>query len=64
MRLEDITDIVYDTLMENKQWPQLDIDKVDDPEVDSKDGLIKFTYLGPDGIWITVKMLITVGLPG
>lgn len=34
MTVKEITNLVYDTLMQNKQHPQLDADKVDNQEVD------------------------------
>ena len=41
---KEITDIVYDTLMQNKQHEQLNLDKVEDPVVDRKRGWITFDY--------------------
>ena len=40
----EITNIIYDTLMQNKQHKQLDLSKVDNQEVDAKDCKILFDY--------------------
>lgn len=44
MNQQEITDIVYDTLMQNRQHPQLDLSIVDNQEVDKKGGVIFFEY--------------------
>ena len=44
MDSKEITDIIYDTLMQNKQHEQLNLDKVEDPVVDRKRGWITFDY--------------------
>jgi hypothetical protein len=44
MTQQEITDIIYDTLMQNMQYKQLDLNIVDNQEVDSKGGLILFDY--------------------
>ena len=44
MDSKEITDIVYDTLMQNKQHRQLELDSVENPEVDRKRGWITFDY--------------------
>lgn len=41
-----VAELVYDTLMQNIQYPQLDLDRVIEPEYDMTTGLIKFTYNG------------------
>lgn len=48
MTLEEITDVIYDTLMENKDKPYeaLDLSKVENQEVDADGGLIMFDYKG------------------
>ena len=59
---EEITNIIYDTLMQNKKPPYVafDVSKVDNQEVDSKDGLITFTY---GDIWVGMVVLVKDGLP-
>lgn len=46
MSLKEMTDIIYDTLMENKKPPYeaLDLSKVEDQQVDAVGGLITFDY--------------------
>ena len=44
MDIKEITDIIYDTLMQNKQYKQLDINKIKFPEVSNRCGQIKFSY--------------------
>ena len=51
MTKQEMTDIIYDTLMQNIQHPQFDLDVVEDQEVDSKAGLITFTY---GDVWIGI----------
>jgi len=51
MTQQEITDIVYDTLMQNKQHPQLDLGIVENQEVDNKEGLITFEY---EDIWVGI----------
>lgn len=51
MGKQEMTDIIYDTLMQNKQHPQFNLDVVEDQEVDSKAGLITFIY---DDVWIGI----------
>lgn len=41
---KEITDVLYDTLMQNKQHEQLDLDKVENPVVERKRGWITFNY--------------------
>ena len=41
---EEITNVIYDTLMQNKQHPQLDMDIVESQEVLAGDGKIWFDY--------------------
>ena len=43
---KEMTDILYDTLMQNKQHEQLNLDKVENPVVDRKRGWITFDYDG------------------
>ncbi len=64
MDKQEITDIVYDTLMQNKQPPYeaLDLSKVDNQECDATGGLIMFEYHGEEvkidisvrknGVWL------------
>ena len=42
--IEEITNLIYDTLMKNTQHPQFDINKVENQEVDAKGGIIRFDY--------------------
>jgi hypothetical protein len=51
----EIIDMIYDTLLHNKQYPQLDIDLIDDQEVNKNSGSISFTY---DNIPVTIKIKI------
>lgn len=51
----EITNIIYDTLMQNKQHKQLDLDKVDNQEVDAKDCMILLDYEDVH-IWIDVHV--------
>ena len=44
MTVEEITDIIYDTLMQNTQHPQFEVDKVDNQGVDNYFGFITFDY--------------------
>lgn len=44
MTAEEITDIIYDTLMGNTQYEQLDLSKVDNQEIDAKDCIMLFDY--------------------
>ncbi|KKL57195.1 hypothetical protein LCGC14_2237830 [marine sediment metagenome] len=44
MTRQEMTDIVYDTLMQNRQHIQLDLDKVKDQETNSIKGRIFFDY--------------------
>ncbi len=50
----EITNRVYDTLVNNKDWPQLIIDEIIDPETDASNGIIVFEYLGNK---ITINVL-------
>ncbi len=61
MNKGEITDIVYDTLMENKGKPYeaFDLSKVDNQEVDAQQGFIMFRYGDLD-----VKMDIQVRMNG
>lgn len=43
---KELTNIIYDTLMNNKQNPQFNTDLVDDPMVDNKTNTINFAYNG------------------
>lgn len=64
MTKREITDIVYDTLMENKQPPYeaFDLSKVNNQECDAQGDLILFNYRGievkidisvrKDGVWL------------
>ena len=52
-RNKELTDIIYDTLMQNKQHEQLDLDKVIEPVVERKRGWITFGY-GDDIVLINV----------
>lgn len=44
MNNRELTDTIYDTLMQNKQHKQLDIDKIENPVVERKRGWITFDY--------------------
>lgn len=44
MNSKEITDVIYDTLMQNKQHKQLNINKVENPIVERKCGWITFDY--------------------
>lgn len=44
MDYKEMTDTIYDTLMQNKQHGQLDINKVEDPVVERRRGWITFDY--------------------
>lgn len=50
----EITNILYDTLMENKQWPQLQLCELFEQEIVSGDGKIRFEYLG-----LSVELTVT-----
>lgn len=43
---EEVTNIIYDTLMSNKQHPQFDLKKVKRQEVNAGKGRITFSYAG------------------
>jgi hypothetical protein len=43
---KELTDIIYDTLMQNTQFPQLDLADVEFQEVDASLGRILFEYQG------------------
>lgn len=53
---EDLVDLVYNTLMENKQYPQLDLKRIDNSEVDISNRYIEFEYQMDDGRIALVKM--------
>lgn len=42
----DMLNIIYDTLMNNKKFPQFDVSKVEDSELDSNNSTITFDYNG------------------
>lgn len=42
----DMLNIIYDTLMNNKKFPQFDVSKVEDSELDSDNSTITFDYNG------------------
>lgn len=42
----ELTNIIYDTLMQNTQFPQLSLADVDLPEVNASQGAISFEYKG------------------
>ncbi len=44
--MKNMTDIIYDTLMNNTDNEQFDIDKVEDQECNRKAGMINFNYGG------------------
>ena len=44
MTRQTMTDIIYDTLMENKQHPQFNIDNVDNNCTMAAKGIISFSY--------------------
>jgi hypothetical protein len=43
---EELTNMIYDTLMQNTQYPQLDLADVDYQEVNASIGRILFEYRG------------------
>ena len=43
---KELTDIIYDTLMQNTQFPQLDLADVEFQEVDASLGRLLFEYQG------------------
>ena len=45
-QLANFTDVIYDTLMENKQFEQIDIEKVINQSVNANKGSISFEYEG------------------
>lgn len=42
----ELANVIYDTLMNNKQFDQFDVDKVENPEIDVQKDAITFTYDG------------------
>ncbi len=62
MTRQEITNIVYDTLMQNNQHLQLDTDQIDNQECEAGRGVILFWYCGDevridinvrkDGFWL------------
>lgn len=61
MTKQEITDIVYDTLMENKGKPYvaLDLSKINNQECDATAGFIVFDYDG-----MSVKIDISIRMNG
>lgn len=51
---QEFADIIFDTLMQNTQYPQLDLEDVESPEVDKGKGTIVMDYKGK-----TYQLLIT-----
>lgn len=57
MTLQDITDRIYDTLMNNEPLSnQLDLSRITEQEVDAHDGMITFDY-NDQSIKIDIKIL-------
>lgn len=57
--IEEMTNMIYDTLMRNTKNTQLDTDFIEMPEVTAKDGYIEFWYnteRGDKRIYITVSI--------
>jgi len=54
---QEITNVIYDTLMQNRQYPQLDLEKVEDQDVDARIGNISFVY---DGTGVVVDVRTSV----
>lgn len=52
----EITNIIYDTLMSNTQYPQLDLGKIGNQEVDASDCLILFDY---EDVYICMDIHVT-----
>ena len=53
MLKSDLTDVIYDTLMGNTEYPHLDFDSVEDQEVDKNNCKIRL-LLG--GQWFCIKI--------
>lgn len=51
----ELVDMIYDTLLQNTQYPQLNLDLIEDQEVERGTGTIVFTY---DGIPIKIKISV------
>ena len=43
---KELTNVIYDTLMQNTQFPQLNLDDVEFQEVNASHGIIRFEYQG------------------
>ena len=43
---EEMIDVIYDTLMENVNYPQFNFDEVEEQECDRKNNAITFMYKG------------------
>ena len=41
---DEMVDLVYDTLMQNTNYPQLKVENVVDGSVDASSGIIEFSY--------------------
>lgn len=55
MKNNEFTDIIYDTLMNNQQYTQLDLDAVDNQDVDANKGIITIEYNGETFIITVTK---------
>ena len=42
----EMTNLIYDTLFENKQFPQFNVSHVEETECDAKNRYISFEYMG------------------
>jgi hypothetical protein len=53
----EVVNMVYDTLMKNKQHPQLDLSSVEESEVDANNHQINFLYYNKEtGGYDRIKM--------
>ena len=57
MKVEDISNLIYDKLMDNNHWEEkFDINKVEDPKIDCFNSIISFIYEG-DLIQVTIRKM-------
>lgn len=52
---KELIDMIYDTLLKNTQWPQLNVDLIEDPELNRGSGNITFVY---DEIPVNIKIVV------
>lgn len=55
-KLSEMSDIIYDTLMKNKQYPQFNPDKVKHQFIENDIGLMYFQY-GKDKYIINIERI-------